>query len=152
KELGVLNCITAQSTDAENPEHPIRAERARIAELLDTAIRCHACVGERGDLLECQMVGCMDQIASRHRHELRASTIRPEPGPTYVRADMRIAHQAMTAGAIAPTGRDDHMMTLLESGGLGHDSADLVDDAGDLVTHRDRRRDVGVFPEVPVDE
>ena len=40
KELSVLDGIPAQSTNAENPKHPIGAERAGIAELLDTAIGC----------------------------------------------------------------------------------------------------------------
>src|SRR5262252_1065491 len=52
KELGVLDGIPAQSTDAENPEHPIGAERAGIAELLDAAIRCQTRIGERREFLE----------------------------------------------------------------------------------------------------
>jgi len=56
----------------------------------------------------------------------------------------------MTAGAVAPSGRDDDVVALPKSRRLGHDTADLMHDAGDLMTQRDRRRDVGIFPEVSV--
>ena len=52
KELSVLDGIPAQSTNAENPKHPIGAERAGVAELLDTAIGCQTCIGERREFLE----------------------------------------------------------------------------------------------------
>src|SRR5262245_28066914 len=52
KELGVLDGIPAQSTDAENPERPIRAERAGIAELLEAAIGGQTRIGERCQFLE----------------------------------------------------------------------------------------------------
>src|SRR5262249_45943932 len=52
KELSVLDGIPASSTDTENPEHPIGAERPGVAELLDAAIGCQTCVGERREFLE----------------------------------------------------------------------------------------------------
>src|SRR6516162_1800464 len=52
KELGVLDGIPAQSTDAENPEHPIGAERAGVAELLEAAIGGQTRIGERREFLE----------------------------------------------------------------------------------------------------
>src|SRR5215831_20702342 len=63
---------------------------------------------------------------------------------------MCIADLAMTAGAVAPPGYDDDVVALPKSRRLGDDPADLVYDAGDLMTQRDRRRDVGIFPEVSV--
>src|SRR5262249_57012014 len=65
---------------------------------------------------------------------------------------MRIADQAMAAAAIAPSGRDTHVVSLLKSRHFRHDPTDLVYDASDLVTQRDRRWDVGIFPEIPVPE
>src|SRR5262245_36861489 len=52
KELSVLDGIPAQSTNSENPEHPIGAERAGVAELLEAAIGCQTCIGERCEFLE----------------------------------------------------------------------------------------------------
>src|SRR5215472_8005430 len=52
KELGVLDGIPAQSTDAENPEHPIGAERAGVAKLLEAAIGGQTRIGERREFLE----------------------------------------------------------------------------------------------------
>src|SRR5215472_1375650 len=52
KELSVLDGIAAQSTDAENPEQSIGAERAGIAELLEAAIGCQTRIGERCQFLE----------------------------------------------------------------------------------------------------
>src|SRR5262245_65839254 len=52
KELSVLDGIPAQSTHAKNPEHPIGAERAGIAELLEAAIWCQTRIGERCQFLE----------------------------------------------------------------------------------------------------
>jgi hypothetical protein len=63
---------------------------------------------------------------------------------------LRIADLAMTAGAVAPPGHDDDVAALPKSRRLRDEPADLVHDAGDLVTQRDRRRDVGIFPEVSV--
>jgi len=63
---------------------------------------------------------------------------------------MCIADLAMTAGAVAPPGHDDDVVALLKSGRLGDDPADLVHDAGDFVTQRDGRRNVGIFPKVSV--
>jgi hypothetical protein len=56
----------------------------------------------------------------------------------------------MTAGPVAPSGRDNDVVALTKSRRLGHDTADLVHDAGDLMTQCDRRRDVGISPEVSV--
>src|SRR5262245_16941969 len=63
---------------------------------------------------------------------------------------MSIADQAMTAGAIAPSGCDHHMVALLKSRRLLHALADFVHDACDFMPRRDRRRNVGVWPEIPV--
>src|SRR5215471_6827906 len=52
KEPSVLDGIPAQSTDAENPEHPIGAERAGLAELLEAAIGGQTRIGERREFLE----------------------------------------------------------------------------------------------------
>src|SRR6516225_9949762 len=52
KELSVLDGIPAQSTDAENPEHPIGAERAGVAEFLEAAIGGQTRIGERCKFLE----------------------------------------------------------------------------------------------------
>src|SRR6516225_412912 len=52
KELSVLDGIPAQSTDSENPEHPIGAERAGIAKLLEAAIGGQTRIGERREFLE----------------------------------------------------------------------------------------------------
>src|SRR5262249_23730757 len=92
----------------------------------------------------------LDQIASGDGYEPREAANGPKPRPTHVRADMCIADLAMTAGAVAPPGHDDDVVALLKSRRLGDDPADLVHDAGDLMTPRDRRRDVGIFPEVSV--
>src|SRR5215831_21069069 len=56
----------------------------------------------------------------------------------------------MTAGAVAPPGHDDDVVTLLKPARTRDNPADLVHDASDLMTQRDRRWDVGVFPEVSV--
>jgi len=63
---------------------------------------------------------------------------------------MRVADLAMTAGAVAPPGHDDDVVALLKSRRLGNDPADLLHDAGDLMTQCDRRRDVRIFLEVSV--
>ena len=54
EQLGILNRVGAQAADAEHADHPIRAERAGIAELLDAAIGRQPCIGERRELLEFQ--------------------------------------------------------------------------------------------------
>src|SRR5262245_44280122 len=152
KKLGILNSVPAQSTDTENPEHSIWAEGASIAQFLDAAIGCHTCIGERRELLEFQPIVNLDQIASGNGYEFREAAVRSKPRPTHVRADMCIADQAMTAGAIAPSRCDHNMITLLKSRRLVHVTADLVHDARDFMTGRDRRRKVSVRPEIPVHE
>ena len=63
---------------------------------------------------------------------------------------MCIADLAMTAGAVAPPGYDDDVVALLKSRRFGYEPADLVHDAGNLMTQRYGRRDVGIFPELCV--
>ena len=65
---------------------------------------------------------------------------------------MCIADLAMTAGAVAPPGHDNDVVGLLKPARFRDDPADLVHDPSDFVTQRDRRRDVGIFPEVSVHE
>src|SRR5262249_49805379 len=142
KELRVLDGIAAESTDAENPDHPIWAEGAGIAELLDAAVGRHPRIGERRELLGLQATADLDQIASRNGNELREAAIWPEPRPTHVGTDVRIADLAVTAGAIAPARCDDDVVALAKSRRLGDDLADLVHHAGDFVAQRDGRRDV----------
>src|SRR5262245_44971058 len=109
------------------------AEGAGIAELLDAAIGRHPRIGERCEFLRLQPTVDLDQIASRNGYEFREAAIRPKPGPTHVRANLRIADLAMTAGAVAPAGRDDDVVALMKSRRLGDDPSDLVHDAGDFV-------------------
>src|SRR5262249_49583350 len=78
--------------------------------------------------------------------------VRTEPGPAHVRANVCIPDLAMTAGAVAPPGGDDHVITLLIPHRPGHEPAELVHDAGDFMTRGDGRRNVSVFPEVSIDE
>jgi hypothetical protein len=52
---------------------------------------------------------------------------------------MGISDLAVAAGSVTPARRDDHVIPLLEAGRLGHDAADLMHHAGDLVAKRDRR-------------
>src|SRR5262249_7686244 len=152
EQLGVLNGIPAESTDTQNPDHPTRAERASIAKVFHATEGCHTCIGERREFLEFQTTVRLDQIASRDGDELCKTSHRSESGPTHVGTNVRIADQAMAADAIAPSGRDNHVVSLLKSRHFGHDPTDLVYDAGNLVTQRDRRRNVGIFPEIPVHE
>ena len=70
----------------------------------------------------------------------------------YVWANVSVSDLAMTAGAVTPPGGDDHVITLFETHRLGHEPAELVHDAGDFMARGDGCRNVGVFPEVPVDE
>src|SRR5262249_54199701 len=108
--------------------------------------------GERRELLEFQPIVDLDQIASGNGYEFREAAVWSKPRPTHVGADMCIADLAMTAGAIAPSRHDDDVVALLKSGRLGNDPADLMYDAGDLMTKRDGRRDIGILPEVSVHE
>src|SRR5262249_6400550 len=78
--------------------------------------------------------------------------VRTKPRPAHIRANVRVANLAMTAGAIAPSRRDDNMVTWLETGSLGYNSADPVYNTRDFMTQGDRRRDVSVFSEVTVHE
>src|SRR5262249_42451723 len=59
---------------------------------------------------------------------------------------------AMTAGAVAPPWGNNDVITLLIPHRLGHKSAEFVHDAGNFMPRGDGRRNVGVFPEVSVDE
>src|SRR5262249_56590667 len=84
--------------------------------------------------------------------ELGKSPVRTESGPAYVWANVCVSDLAMTAGAVAPPGGDDHVITLLIPHRLGHEPAELVHDAGDFMPPGDGCRNVSVFPEVSVDE
>src|SRR5262249_24615718 len=121
-------------------------------EFLHAAIGCHPCVGERRELLELQAAVHLDQIASRDGDELRESAIGPEPWPTNVWADMRVADLAMTGGAISPSGGDNDVVALLKTRRLRYNPADLAHDAGDFMAQRNRSRNVSVFPEITVHE
>src|SRR5262245_10800803 len=111
EQLGVLNGIPAESTDTQNPDHPTRAERASIAKFFHAAEGCHTCIGERREFLEFQTTVRLDQIASRDGDELCKTSHRSESGPTHVGTNVRIADQAMAADAIAPSGRDNHVVS-----------------------------------------
>src|SRR5262249_3218452 len=91
-------------------------------------------------------------IASRYRQELREPTIRPKTRPAHIWTDMSIADQAMTAGAIAPSGCDHHMVSLLKSRRREHASADFMNDACDFMARGDRRRNVDVSPEISINQ
>jgi hypothetical protein len=103
-----------ETANTEDPEHPVGAQRAGVTQLLDAAIRRQAGVGERRQLFELQMVVDLDQIASRNGQKLSESAIRPEPRPTHVGTNVRIADLTVPAGAIPPSGRDDHVVPLAE--------------------------------------
>src|SRR5262249_58141677 len=113
EDLGILNRITAKSTDPKNSNHSVRAQRAGIAEFLDTSIGGQTRVGERREFLEFQTTLHLDGIASRDGKEFREASIRSKPGPAHVRTNLRVADQAMAASAIAPSWRDDHMVAFL---------------------------------------
>src|SRR5262245_49552164 len=114
EQLGVLNGIPAESTDTQNPDHPTRAERASIAKFFHATEGCHTCIGERREFLEFQTTVRLHQIASRDGDELCKTSHRSESGPTHVGTNVRIADQAMAADAIAPSGRDNHVVSLLK--------------------------------------
>src|SRR5262249_38925093 len=152
EELGVLNSVRAQASDAEHSEDPTRSERARSEQFLDPAIRRHARVGERREFLEFETAVYLDKVACWDGDELGESAVRPEPWPAHVRADVGVADLAMTAGAVAPSGGDDHVITFLNLRRLGHQTAELVHNAGDLMTRNDWRRNVSVLSEIPVNE
>src|SRR5262249_20025366 len=152
EELGVLNGVPAQASDAEHPEDPAWGECARVTEFLDPAIRRHARVGERREFLEFETAVYLDEVACWDGDELGESAVRPEPWPAHVRADVRIADLAMTAGAIAPARCDDDVITLLKPRRLGHEPAQFVHKAGDFVTRNDRRWNVVVSSEIPIHE
>src|SRR5262249_33618516 len=114
EELGVLNRVPAQASDAEHSEDPTRSERARVAQFLDPAVRRHARVGKRREFLEFETAVYLDEVACWDGDELGESAVGPEPWPAHVRADVGVADQAMTAGAVAPSGGDDHVIILLE--------------------------------------
>src|SRR5262249_54565858 len=84
--------------------------------------------------------------------ELGKPAVRTESGPAHVWANLCVSDLAMTAGAVAPPGGDDHVITLPIPHRIGHKPAELVHDPGDFITRGDGRRDVIVFSEVPVDE
>jgi hypothetical protein len=65
---------------------------------------------------------------------------------------MRVADLAVTAGAVAPTRCDDNMITLLQPRRLGHEPAQLMHQASYFVTRNDRRWNVVVLSEIPVNE
>src|SRR6202012_2746588 len=69
-----------------------------------------------------------------------------------VRAELRVADLAVTAGAVAPAGNDDHVIALAKTRGSAAVRADPRHDAGDLVARNDRRGDVEVAPEISIDE
>src|SRR5262245_47805056 len=152
EELGVLNGVRAEPADAEHPEDPIRDERASFAEFLDPAVRCHTGIGQRSELLEFETIVHLDEVASGDGDELGKAAVRTEPGPAYVWANVCVSDLAVTAGAVAPPGGDDHVITLLIPHRPGHEPAEFVHDAGDFMPRGDGCRDVSVFPEVSVDE
>src|SRR5262249_10631388 len=152
EELGVLNGVPAESADAEHPEDPIRGGRASVAEFLDPPVRSQTGIGQRSEFFEFETFVHLDEVASRDGDELGKSAVRTESGPAYVRANLCVSDLAMTAGAVAPPGGDDHVITLLIPHGLGHKPSELVHDAGDFMPRGDGRRNVSVFPEVSIDE
>ena len=152
EKLGVLNGVSAESANTEHPEDPIRGERASVAEFLDPPVRSHAGIGQRSELFEFEMIAHLDEVASRDGDELGKSAVRTESGPAHVGANVCVSDLAMTAGAVAPPGGDDHVITLLIPHRPGHEPAELVHDAGDFMARGDGCRNVGVFPEVSIDE
>ena len=152
EEPGVLNGVPAESADAEHPQDPIRGERASVAQFLDPPVRSHTGIGQRSEFLEFETIVHLDEVASGDGDEFSKSAVGTESGPAYVWANMCVSDLAMTAGAVAPPGHDDDVVPLLKSRRLGNDSADLVHDTRDFMTQRDRRRDVGILPEVSVHE
>jgi hypothetical protein len=120
EELGVLNSVPAQAPDAKHSEDPTRSERARVAQFLDPAVRRHARVGERCEFLEFETAVYLDEVACWDGDELGETAIGSESWPTHIWADVRVADLSVTAGAVAPTGCDDNMITLLERRRLGH--------------------------------
>src|SRR5262249_33043364 len=91
EELGVLNGVTAQSTDTEYPHDTIRGESASIAEFLDSTVRCHTGIGQRREFLEFETPVHLDNIASRDGYEIGESAIGPESWPAHIGADVRVA-------------------------------------------------------------
>src|SRR6516165_2449274 len=152
EELGVLNGVPAKSADTEHPQDPIGGERAGVAEFLDSPVRSQAGIGQRSEFLEFETTVHLDEVASGDRDELGKSPVRTESGPAYVWANLCVSDLAMTAGSVAPPGGDNDMITLLIPHRLGHKPAEFVHDAGDFMPGGDGHRDVGVFPEVSVDE
>src|SRR5262249_32122851 len=109
-------------------------------------------IGQRSEFFEFETIVHLDDVASGDGDELGKSAVRTESGPAYVWTNLCVSDLAMTAGAVTPPGGDNHVITFLITHRLGHESAELVHDAGDFMPRGDGRRNVGVFPEVSVDE
>src|SRR5262249_18667520 len=119
---------------------------------LDPPVRSQTGIGQRSEFFEFETFVHLDEVASGDGDELGKSAVRTESGPAYVRANLCVSDLAMTAGAVAPPGGDDHVITLLIPHRFGHEPAELVHDAGDFMPRRDGCRNVSVFPEVSIDE
>ena len=57
---------------------------------------------------------------------------------------------AVAAGFVSPTPDNDDLVALLEAGRLGHEAADLVNLAGNLVAQCQREYRLGVRTKIPV--
>src|SRR5262249_10852940 len=85
EELGVLNSVPSQASDAEHSEDPTCSERARVAQFLHPAVRRHARVGKRREFLEFETAVYLDEVACWDGDELGESAVRPEPLSTAAR-------------------------------------------------------------------
>src|SRR5262245_684518 len=91
-------------------------------------------------------------VACRNGNKFREPTVGTKARPAYVGADVRVADLAMATYAVAPPGRNHHMVTFHQTSGLWNDASNFLYRAGDLVAGDYRRRDIGIVLEKSVDQ
>src|SRR5262249_15095919 len=108
EDLGILNRVTAKSTDPKNSDHSVRAQRPGIAEFLDTSIRGQTRVGERREFLEFQTTLPHGGTAAGGGEYSPRARKRPHPRPGAGKKTAGSPDPARGANPHPPPGRQHH--------------------------------------------
>src|SRR5688500_8904433 len=136
EQLRVLDCVGTQAADSKNRHNAIRAQSASVAQLLDTPIRCHPRIRERGELLRLQIGTLFDlnEVPGGNGQVFSVAAVWPEPRPLSMSADVRVALLAVTACPVAPAAHNDRLVAFLEAGRLRYHASDILNLTNDFVT------------------
>jgi hypothetical protein len=103
EQLGVLDGVDPEAAGAQDGNRAPRAERARLREFLDAAVRRQPGIGERRQHVGGQVAtGNADDMLGRNRQVFRVTAVRTEARPAAVGADLLVAVEALRAGLVAP--------------------------------------------------